>query len=386
MSTSSKVFTLKYQDTVLYFGKNALKEAVPFMKQFKRFGLITGKHSAKVSGALDDVLSVLKQIEAEYVVYDDVTPNPWASQAERAGELMWREGVEVIVAIGGGSIIDTAKAASLIATGGKNFKALVKGYRPKTTVPLIAINLTHGTGTEIDRYAVLTTDDTREKHGLGLRYPTISIDDPAYTVSLPRDQTIYTSFDAFYHAYEAATSTKRNLFVDSLSRDAISIIKEHLPLLVKDLVNIEKRAMLLYASMIAGIAIDSSSTHLNHALEHVLSGLQPKLPHGLGLTITGPRFIYYTHKATPVESARLLKPLDPSIKPLAEDAEKAMRVVKEFQESLGITQKLSDYGFTEKDFKEIYSYLMGSLKYLHEGSTPFPVTEEVVRDIILHSL
>jgi alcohol dehydrogenase len=80
--------------------------------------------------------------------------------------MLWREGVEAVIAIGGGSVIDAAKVASVIASGGGGFKDVFRGRRPRNMMPLIAINLTHETGTEIDRYAVLTTDDTREKHGL----------------------------------------------------------------------------------------------------------------------------------------------------------------------------------------------------------------------------
>ncbi|MEM1649778.1 MAG: iron-containing alcohol dehydrogenase, partial [Sulfolobales archaeon] len=367
-------FSLKYQDTLLYFGDNALSEAYWFIKQFRKIGLITGKQSAKISGALSDVLKLLQEYEVEYVVYNDISPNPWASQAEKAGRLMWEEGVEAIIAIGGGSVIDVAKVASAIAAGGRNVKALVKGYRPRRVLPLLAVNLTHGTGTEIDPYAVVTLDDVLEKHGLTIKYPDVSIDDPRYTLTLSKEQTIYTSLDAFYHSFEAGTATSRNYFVQTLAGDSINIIVATLPKILNELHNIEMRSRLLYASMIAGITIDNSSTHLNHAIEHALSGMQPKLPHGLGLAITGPRFIYHVYKVLPLESAILLKPLDPSLKPISEDAEKAAKAVRVFQESLGIVQRLSDYGFSEKDMDTVVNYLMhGGLRYLHEN-TPFTVT------------
>jgi alcohol dehydrogenase len=386
LSGEPERFVLQYYDVKLFFGRKILREIKPFIQEYKRFGILTGRSSAKISGAYDDVINLLREFDAEYIVYDKISPNPWVSEAEKAGEMLWREGVEAVIAIGGGSVIDAAKVASVIASGGGGFKDVFRGHRPRNMMPLIAINLTHGTGTEIDRYAVLTTDDTREKHGLDIRYPTISVDDPIYTISLPKDHTIYTSLDAFYHAYEAATSNYRNIFVETLSREAIFIIRENLPVLLKDLSDIERRAMLLYASMIAGIAIDQSSTHLNHAIEHVLSGLEPRLPHGLGLALTGPRVVYYTHKVRPIESARILRTLDPNIKPLEEDAEKAMRIVKEFQESLGVTQRLEDYGFSENDFKKIYSYLTERLRYLYEDSTPFQISEDIIRDIISYAL
>jgi len=114
----------------------------------------------------------------------------------------------------------------------------------------------------------------------------------------------------------------------------------------------------------------------------VLSGLEPKLPHGAGLALLGPRVVYYTHKAQPETSAKLLKPINPYIKPVADDAERAMKSVRAFQERVGFKQRLGDYGFTEQDVPRIVEFLFTKLKYMAE-ETPFPVTEDVVRDVVL---
>ncbi len=106
--------------------------------------------------------------------------------------------MDLVIAIGGGSVIDTAKVASVVAaSGGRVEDYLYFRMKTKRMIPLIAINLTHGTGTEIDRYAVITIDETRGKRGIGIRYPDISFDDPRYTLTLPENQTLYTSLDAF---------------------------------------------------------------------------------------------------------------------------------------------------------------------------------------------
>jgi alcohol dehydrogenase len=380
------MFTLRYGSTKLYFGVNALSELEECISCYREVVVVTGKSSARVSGAMGDVEKVLRNHGVNYVVYDNISPNPWASQVEELAEVIWSRGADLVVAIGGGSPIDAAKMASVIALSGGRVKDYVAGSRvPKRSVPLLAINLTHGTGTEVDRYAVVTLDDTREKHGLSVKYPEISIDDPRYTLTLDKKQTIYTALDAFYHSYESATCKSRNLFVESLAREATSIIASNLPRLVSDLENLDLREKLLYASMIAGIAIDSGSTHVIHAIEHVLSGLQPKLPHGCGLALIGPRSIYYTHKVVPEYSAYVLRTLDPTLKPIAEDAEKAMKTVEEFQHEVGFDERLSDYGFTVKDIDLILDYVFNKLNYLHEDS-PFPLTSEIVKDIVTYSL
>lgn len=380
-----KNFSLKYSTVQLYFGRGALSNAVGFLKGFGNVCIVTSRSAAKVSGALSDVDKLLKELGAQYFIYDKILPNPWANQAEELGYMLWSEGADLVIAIGGGSVIDAAKVASIIALSGGRVAEYVLGRKCKRMLPLLAINLTHGTGSEVDRYAVLTLGDSREKHGIDARYPDLSIDDPVYTTTLSKAQTIYTTLDAFYHSYESATAITANQLVDTLSSEAISIVASTLPELTNDLSNISLRAKALYSSMIAGISIDLSSTHIVHAIEHAVSGLEPKLPHGCGLGILGPKAVYYTHKSMPEKSAKLLKPLDPELKPLSEHAERASKAIQLFQESVGFKERLSDYGFTEGDVDRVIEYTLRRLKYMTLDA-PFNVTEDVVRNIFLSSL
>jgi len=379
------MFTLRYALTTLHFGVNALEKAKDFVAGREKVVVVTGKSSARISGALSDAEKILREFGVSYTVYDNISPNPWASQVEDLARVIWSEGSDAVIAIGGGSIIDAAKVASVIALSGGSVKDYVRGRRPKRGLPLLAVNLTHGTGTEVDRYAVITLDGEKEKHGLSPKYPEVSVDDPKYTLTLDKRQTIYTSLDAFYHSYEAATSKVRTLFVESMAREAVSFIARYLPELVSNLRSLELREKLLYASMLAGIAIDSGSTHIIHAIEHALSGLQPKLAHACGLALLGPRATYYTHKAVPESSASILRLLDQSIKPIPDDAEKAMKAVEKFQGEVGFDERLGDYGFTERDLDIIAEYAIKRLSYLHTN-TPFPVTEEIVKDIVKSAL
>ncbi|MEM0071253.1 MAG: iron-containing alcohol dehydrogenase [Desulfurococcus sp.] len=389
MKYCNQTYRFRYNDTYLFFGNGVLREKLgEYVKNHRKALLITSKSAAKVSGALDTVVEALKRENIEYLIYDGVKANPYTSMADEAGRIAVENKVDLVIAIGGGSVIDTAKFASIIATTG--FKAVEILTNPSlssnvTRLPLIAVNLTHGTGSEIDRYAVLTIDGTIEKRGVAIRYPDISFDDPLYSRTLSRDQTIYTSLDAFYHSYEAATSVFSNLLTITLSKEAIEIIAETLPKILGDLDNIEYRTKLLYASMIAGIAIDQSMTHLNHALEHAFSGLHPELPHGAGLAILGPMVVYYTHKAVPEVSAQLLKPLDPEIKPVSEDAERAYKAIRDFQLSVGLDKRLSDYGIDRKDAEKAIEFTVRMINTRYT-SIPFKPSIDVLRDIIEKSL
>lgn len=381
-----KNFMLRYESTTLYFGIEAVENIRDHVKRFERVIIVTGKRSAKVSGAFDDVVKILNDFGISYTVYDNVSPNPWASQAEELAKVIWSEGADAVIAIGGGSPIDIAKIGTVLAAnGGRVIDYLTGRRKAKRSIPLIAVNLTHGTGTEIDRHAVFTLDETKEKTGLGIKHPDVSVDDPRYTLTLDRRQTVYTSLDAFYHVYEASTAKNSNPFVESLSDEASRIIVGTLPKLVNNLNDIALRYSMLYASMIAGIAIDISPAHLIHVIEHAVSGLEPKVAHGSGLAMLGPRAAYYIHKAEPEASARILRHIDPSIKPLTDYAENASKAIAKFQDEVGFRERLSDYGFTEKDIDTIVQYVMKSLDWLSMVA-PLQVTKDIVIDIVRSAL
>ncbi len=376
------VLKLRYGSTLIYFGEGCIARYLSRYIEGGWVAVITGRKSARVSGALDDVGGVLREKGVEYIVIDRVTPNPSIDLADEIAREVWEYGAQAIIAIGGGSVIDVAKFVSVISyCGGRAGDYLYWRRRSCGKRLLIAVNLTHGTGSEIDRYAVLTNTITGEKRGISIVYPDVSFDDPRYTATLPRSQTIYTLLDAFYHVYEASTSLYANMFTYTLSKDASHLIVEYSPKTLDQPNNIGYREKLLYASMIAGIAIDQSGTHLIHALEHALSGLNPGLPHGAGLGIIGPRAIKYIHKAVPEQSALMLKPLNPGIKPLSTYSGEAEETMKRFYSEINFDERLSDYGFDRSDLEKAVELVFNGLKYLLDGS-PFNLTREIARDIL----
>lgn len=387
--TSSNPFKLRYEDVTLFFGAGVLREKLPEnVKGSRRALIVSSKSAAKVSGALDAIMDSLREAGVEYLVYDRVKPNPYTSIIDEASRMALESKVDLIIAAGGGSVIDVAKIASITAVTGASAADILRNQGLALNSPrlrLIAVNLTHGTGSEVDRYAVATIDGTIEKRGVAVRYPDLGFDDPLYTRTLSRDQTVYTSLDAFYHAYESATSRYSNPLTATLAREAVGIVTRFLPRVLRDPGNVDYRERLLYASMIAGIAIDQSMTHLGHAIEHAFSGLYPELPHGAGLGIIGPAVVYYTHKAVPEASALVLKPLAPGVKPVSGDAWKAYTAVKGFQESIGFDQRLSDYGVDRSDVEKALEFAMRMINTRYT-SIPFKVDVEILRDIVERSL
>ena len=167
-----------------------------------------------------------------------------------------------MLAIGGGSPIDAGKSAAvLLANPGKTAAELYEfKFTPAGAVPIIAVNLTHGTGTEADRFAVATILEKEYKPAIAYDciYPTWSIDDPALMTGLSREQTRFVSIDAVNHCIEAATGKAASAFSVSLAREAIALVAQYLPIAEKNPADLEARYYLLYASMLAGVCFDNA--------------------------------------------------------------------------------------------------------------------------------
>lgn len=339
----------------LYFGLDTVRKLAHYLGKHRKILIVTGKKSAKISGALDDAVKVLEENNVEYIVIPGVTPNPTVENVNAVVEAYKDFGAEAFLAIGGGSVIDATKAARVVVACSNDLVDYLYGRKRcvPDKPPLYAVNLTHGTGSEIDRWAVVTIPETKEKLGMESGYPYASIDDPKYTTTLPRNQTIYVTLDAFAHAVESATSPLRSPYTKLLAGEAIRYITQYLPICVRSLEGIEARYWLLYASMIAGISIDHGATHLGHALEHILSGVRPELPHGAGLGILYKKLLWYFYRIDPETTAHILKPLDPSLKPVPGDAEKALNAYNKFLYEIGFEETLSTYGFGKDDVRTI---------------------------------
>jgi alcohol dehydrogenase len=383
-----KSFRIRASKTVLYFGIGVLRNVEEFLRRFKRVYVVTSRGAARVSGALSDVELLLRSGGIAYEVFDKVTPNPLASTVNTLAEKVWRFGAEAVIAIGGGSVIDSAKIASVIAHCGGSVEDYVKGSRePCGSLPTIAINLTHGTGSEVNRYAVVTLENPKTKYGIAsdYMYPAISVDDPQYLRTLPKSQTMYTAFDAFYHALEASCGVDSSPYVITLAEEAVKNIVNWLPTALRDPSDVEARNWLLYASMLAGIAIDNSRAHIIHAVENVLSGMNTELPHGAGLAMLGPAAVKHLYRAVPETLHRILRHLDQGLEPSLSHAERAAEAVKRFHIDMGFRENLRIYGFTEQEADKVvdtvFNYLSYSLKL-----SPIEPSRDVLRDVYLSAL
>ena len=382
--------------TIVYFGISAITKITDIAKTLADQGIckvvvVTGKGSHIKSGAWEHVKKALDTANIVPVLYSKVTSNPTVDQVDEATGMALEFGAQAVIAIGGGSPIDTGKSvAALIANPGKSARELYEyAFMPEKAVPIIAINLTHGTGTEANRFAVVSIPEKEYKPAIAYDclYPLYSIDDPALMTTLPPEQTAYVSIDAVNHVIEAATSKLGNLFAITLARETISLVKKYLPMAEQDPKNLEARYYLLYASMIAGVAFDNGLLHLTHAMEHPLSGVKPDLAHGSGLGVLLPAVVKHIYPAKAAILAEILAPIVPGLKGEATEAESAYLGLKQWLKSHGIKQSLREEGFVDSDVARLtdLAFETPSLELLL-SMAPIEATRETVAAIYKDSL
>ena len=382
--------------TLVYFGCGAIEKIEDIARDLKSKGInklivMSGRNAYKSTGAWDYVEKALKNNGIGYINYDKVTPNPTTQAIDEAAAMAREFGAKAVITIGGGSPTDAGKSvAILLKNDGKNASDIYEfKFTPTEAAPIVAINLTHGTGSETNRFAVATILEKNYKPAIAYDciYPTYAIDDPKLMAKLSPKQTRFVSIDAVNHVVEAATSTVASPYSISLARQVIDLVAEYLPKAIVNGEDLEARYFLCYAAMMAGVAFDNGLLHYTHALEHPLSALKPDFSHGLGLAILLPAVIRNIYAAKSETLAYILEPIVAGLKADASDTEKAAAGVYEWLKSVDVPNKLTDEGFTEADVKTLtdLAFTTPSLDGLL-GIAPTKATKEAVETIYRESL
>lgn len=382
--------------TTVYFGIGAIEKISDISTDLKNKGIdkvivMSGRGAYKSTGAWDYVEKALKENKIEYINFDKVTPNPTTHHVDEAAKMAREFGAQAVIAIGGGSPIDAGKSvAILLEYSEKNCNQLYEyEFSPEKAVPIVAINLTHGTGTETNRFAVVTIPEKDFKPAIAYDciYPTYAIDDPKLMTKLSLDQTKFVSIDAVNHVVEAATSKAASPFAVTLARETVQLVAKYLPVALKNPDDLKARYFLAYAAMLGGVCFDNGLLHYTHALEHPLSAVKHELSHGLGLAVLLPSVIKNIYDERPKVLAEILNPIAPDLKGEKGEAELAGTLVEAWLSSVGVPQKLSDEGFNEGDIEKLVelTFTTPSLGLLL-SMAPNNATRERVRAIYKDAL
>ena len=286
---------LRFRDRVR-FGVGSIATLRELVREAGERAFVVTDPGVQASGVVDEVVGVLDRSGLTSMVFAEVAANPGASVVERGAAALREFGLEgtVVVAVGGGSAMDTAKALSLRATNeapvwglGYDDPALTPGR------PVIAIPTTAGTGAETNSYGVITDEDAGRKAYVGhpSLLPVATILDPALTVGLPPAVTAATGIDAMTHSLESLLSANPNPFAEALAIAVIRIVGAWLPRAVADGTDLEARSQMLMASHLAGVGQASGTgVGLVHALGHAI-GTRGRLAHGTALAVILPEVL-----------------------------------------------------------------------------------------------
>ena len=342
-----------YNPTKLHFGKNVVEQLGEAAQEYgKKILLMYGKGSIKKNGIYDQVIKQLISFNAEVIEYSGIKSNPLVDDVNEAAQLGKLNNIDLIVAVGGGSVIDSAKITALSIANNTDPWAIMKfKVKPKTTIPLIAVLTLAATGSEMNGAAVLQNHETDEKKGFvsSLNYPKHSFLDPTYTFSVPNDYTAYGIVDLIAHSLEGffgegdATLTDR--FVEAIIKEAM----EYGPKVLSEPKNYEYRAKVMWA---ATNALNGLTNHGRksgdwgvHDIGHNLSYLFDT-PHGATLSIAYPAWLKLQKERIPERIAKLGEHLYGNV-----SADETIKRLEIFFQSLGSPIKLSDIGIG-KDKKE----------------------------------
>lgn len=351
-----------YIPTRVMFGKGMLnKLGDQPMPGRRALIIISNGKSTRANGYLARTEEQLHRAGVETFVFDGVAPNPSVGNVNAGAKVARDNDCDFLVALGGGSVMDCAKAIAVMATNEGELWDYVpigsgKGQpiavRP---LPIIAITTTAGTGSETDSSGVITKEDTFEKAFVGdaSLFPVLSIVDAELMKSVPATFTAYQGFDALFHSTEGYIAKGANLMSDMYALEAIRNIAEYLPRAINDGNDIEARTRVAFGNTLSGGVMCLTLITSEHALEHALSAYHPNLPHGAGLIMVSRAYYKYfiEHHACDDRFIRMAQAMGMTEASKPEDF---LTALTRLQEACGVADlKMSDYGIVPEEFETL---------------------------------
>ncbi|HEY6524338.1 MAG TPA: iron-containing alcohol dehydrogenase [Solirubrobacteraceae bacterium] len=334
------------------------------------------------AGWVDRALPHLVDVRVQSRLWHDLTPNPKDFEVEAAFESYRENGCDALLAIGGGSCIDVAKAVAVLSgNGGRilDYEGIDRATSP--IPPMVMVPTTGGSGADVSQFCVVTDTTRRLKATIGGRalVPEISLTDPELLTTMPAELTAHTGLDALSHAIESCVSEACDFLSKVHAVAAIEAIAHHLPRAVQDPLDLDAREAIARASLQAGLAFSNALLGATHAIAHQIGGALD-LPHGLLNAILMPhvmRFNAETHASRYVDVARALGVAVGGLSPTAA-AEAAIGRVEDLVRALGIPAGLRALDVDQADFGR---FGVNALRDAYITTNPRPVTEADVRDI-----
>ncbi|MCG8508935.1 MAG: iron-containing alcohol dehydrogenase [Rhodospirillales bacterium] len=347
--------------TKIQFGPGRVKETGETVKAFgDKCLLVTEKVLVETTGIIERVSASLKEAGIGFAIYDGVVPNPTTESVNGGSEMAKETGANVILGVGGGSSMDTAKAIAVGATHpgtAWDYRIFTSNEITDATLPIIVVSTTSGTGSQTTPVSVVTNNAEKCKFALadGLLFPRVGIVDPELMVTLPPHPTASTGFDAFTHAFESYIHKDASIHTDLCALEVLRLVIEYLPRAIKDGSDLEARTHLAWADTLAGSCIANAGVVLPHGIGMAIGGHAPHVRHGEALAVIYPEFMRYTCSADIGKFATVARLLDPGLQPASDEraAEACCEAMDRFQRSIGMSFTLKGLKVPEDELPTI---------------------------------
>ncbi|MPY21052.1 L-threonine dehydrogenase [Shewanella psychropiezotolerans] len=343
-----------YIPSVNVLGKDAVDDAIGDIKTlgFQRALIVTDKPLVEI-GLVGQVAEKLGAAGIVTTIFDGVQPNPTCGNVEAGLELLRSNDCDFVVSLGGGSPHDCAKGIALVATNGgsiKDYEGLDMSAKPQ--LPLVAINTTAGTASEMTRFCIITDEARHIKMAIVDKHttPILSVNDPELMLAKPAGLTAATGMDALTHAIEAYVSIAANPITDACAIKAIELIKANLIEAVDNGQNIDARDQMAYAQFLAGMAFNNASLGYVHAMAHQLGGFYD-LPHGVCNALLLPHVQQYNAQVAAPRLKDVAKAMGVDVSAMSDEqgATAAIEAIKTLATAVKIPENLTKLGVKAKD-------------------------------------
>lgn len=347
-----------FMPAISLMGADCLKDAGDQVGElgFKKALIVTDKVLGQI-GIVKKVTDVLDNKNIEYAIYDETKPNPTVKNVNDGLALLKEKECDFVISLGGGSAHDCAKGIALLATNGgeiKDYEGVDKSKKPQ--LPMVGINTTAGTGSEMTLFAIITDEERHIKMALVDKHltPIIAVNDPMLMLAMPKSLTAATGMDALTHAVEAYVSTAATPITDACAEKAIELISNYLVNAVENGEDVEARDMMAYAEYLAGMAFNNASLGYVHAMAHQLGGFY-NLPHGVCNAILLPHVQEYNKATSASRLAKIAKIMGGNIDGLTDEqgADLCIDMIKSLSQTIGILEGLGVLGVKESDFETL---------------------------------
>jgi alcohol dehydrogenase class IV len=350
-----------FQPTEIRFGRGSLAEVGRVAARFgHRALLVTVADEPCFHGLFGRAKGLLVEAGLAVARFDGVVSNPTTDVVSQGAQIAREFKADIIVGIGGGSTMDTAKAIAVEATHpGSAWDYLFFREKQPTskTLPVIAVTTTSGTGSHVTQVAVVTNPAEKNKSALyhPLLYPKASLVDPELMITLPAKVTSATGFDVFAHAFESFIHPGGSPYTDMMALEAIGLVAKFLPAAVKDGRDLEARERMAWADTLAGLCIANAGVTLPHGIGMAIGGLYPHVAHGEALAVVYPAILEYTYKIAPAKFAKVGRILNPRLagEKGIRAAEGACVAIKRFIKRIGMDLRLRDFNVPKEELEAL---------------------------------